>query len=330
MHLPLRHWNWEFSHTKATELHANLVHQEYPCFTFIGYEALGGIRSRWTYEGPQGPKHWKEEYLHCGKGSQSPINIETEHVRYDPSLRPVQLKGYIKSDSNSFTLSNNGHTVQLTLPSTMYISSLPKRYTAVQLHFHWGNVEETEGSEHLMDGERAHAELHVVHYNSEKYRSVSEAMSKADGLVVLAILMEVGHFKNPAYENILSRLESVAFAGQEVAIPSFDVQSLLPKQLDKYFTYNGSLTTPPCFRSVLWIVFHQRVQLSLSQFTALKTGLFSTSADTAQTRPLINNFRETQPLNNRRVKASFSMGWAINLRKAMMALMKILSTKLHQ
>ncbi|XP_041037492.1 carbonic anhydrase 14-like, partial [Carcharodon carcharias] len=286
--------------------------------------------SQWSYEGPHGPENWKKGHFHCGKGSQSPIDVETEVVRYDPSLRPIQLEGYSKPDSNLFTLSNNGHTVQLTLPSTMSISSLSQPYTAVQLHFHWGSLTATEGSEHQVDGHSAHAELHVVHYNSEKYLNVKEAMSKEDGLVVLGILMEVGELKNPAYENILSHLESVKFAGQEVTIPSFDVQSLLPKQLDKYFTYNGSLTTPPCFQSVQWIVFHQRVLLSLSQLTALKTKLFSTAADTASAQPLINNFRETQPLNNRVVKASFPLGWAINFRKAMLALMKILSTKFHQ
>ncbi|XP_067832129.1 carbonic anhydrase 14-like [Heptranchias perlo] len=288
-----------------------------------------GRGSHWTYEGPQGQKNWEEEYLNCGKRAQSPVDIQTQMVRYDPSLRPVHLKGYSKPDCDWFTISNNGHTVQMTLPPTMYISSLPERYTAVQLHFHWGSSEQPEGSEHQVDGERASAELHVVHYNSEKYPNASEAMSKADGLAVLGILMEVGQFKNPAYENILSHLESVTFAGQEAVIPSFDVQSLLPTQLDKYFTYNGSLTTPPCFQSVLWIVFHQRVQLSPSQFTALETGLFSTAPDAAPKLPLINNFRATQPLSDRQLKASFPMGWAINFRKAILTLLKILSTKLQ-
>uniref|UniRef100_UPI00398E821B carbonic anhydrase 14-like n=1 Tax=Pristiophorus japonicus TaxID=55135 RepID=UPI00398E821B len=296
----------------------------------VGRADAAWTGSRWTYEGPHGPNHWKDEYLHCGKSAQSPINIQTQFVKYDSDLRPVHLNGYSKPDCKSFTLFNNGHTVQLNLPPTMHISSLDNRYTAVQLHLHWGSSALTEGSEHRVNGEATHAELHVVHYNSEKYRNVSEAMSKEDGLAVLGILLEVGHFKNTAYENILKHLESVTFAGQGVTVPSFDVQSLLPEQLDKYFMYTGSLTTPPCFQSVLWIIFHQRVELSLSQFKALKTDLFSTDPDTAPRLPLINNFRTIQPLSNRRVRASFSVGWTFNFRRAVMSLLKILSTKLHQ
>ncbi|XP_051901608.1 carbonic anhydrase 14-like isoform X2 [Pristis pectinata] len=285
--------------------------------------------SHWEYDGPLGVKHWHEEFAHCGKEAQSPINIQTQYVHYDRSLKPVRLKGYSDPQCNTFHLSNNGHTVQMELPSTMVISSLPKRYRATQLHFHWGSLVWPSGSEHLIDGERAPAELHIVHYNTEKYRNMSEAMTKPDGLVVLGILLEVGNLKNPAYENILSHLESVTFAGQEVEIPSFDVRSLLPKRLDQYFTYRGSLTTPPCFQSVRWIVFHQRVPLSLSQFKTLRTGLFHTLPDTMPRLPLVNNFREVQPLGNRRVKASFPVGWAVNFRKAVRKLLKMLSAKLH-
>ncbi|XP_048381503.2 carbonic anhydrase 14-like isoform X2 [Stegostoma tigrinum] len=222
------------------------------------------------------------------------------------------------------------YEVQLTLPTAMHICSLPMAYTATQMHFHWGSVEHPQGSEHLVDGERAQAEVHVVHYNSEKYRNVSEAMSEEDGLLVLGILMEVGQNINPAYENILRHLDSIPHSGQEVKIPSFDVHLLFPKQLDDYFTYSGSLTTPPCFQSVQWILFHQRVQLSQSQFAAFKTKLFRTGPDVAAKQPLVNNFRIAQPLNDRKIRASFSMGWAVNFRKAMRHFLKTLSTRFHQ
>ncbi|XP_078288049.1 carbonic anhydrase 14-like [Rhinoraja longicauda] len=219
--------------------------------------------------------------------------------------------------------------MQMDLPPTLTIASLPWRFTASQLHLHWGGTRWPRGSEHLIDGQRAAAELHVVLYNSDKYRNVSEAMRKPNGLAVLAILLEVGKFKNPAYENILSHLESIAFAGQEVKIPSFAVRGLLPKRLDQYFTYHGSLTTPPCYQSVRWIVLHQRALLSLSQLKTLRTGLFRTDATTVPRLPLVNNFREVQPLRNRRVKASFVVGWAVSFHKAVRKLMKMLSVNLR-
>ena len=54
-------------------------------------------------------------------------------------------------------------------------------------------------------------------------------------------------------------------ADQKVSIPAFDIQSLLPKDLGRYYRYNGSLTTPPCYQSVIWTLFHERVQISKEQ-----------------------------------------------------------------
>ncbi len=54
-------------------------------------------------------------------------------------------------------------------------------------------------------------------------------------------------------------------ADQKVSFPAFDVQSLLPKDLGRYYRYNGSLTTPPCYQSVIWTLFHERVQISKAQ-----------------------------------------------------------------
>lgn len=60
-------------------------------------------------------------------------------------------------------------------------------------------------------------------------------------------------------------LSFLLLSDQKVLIPAFDVQSLLPKDLGRYYRYNGSLTTPPCHQSVIWTVFHERVQISKAQ-----------------------------------------------------------------
>lgn len=42
----------------------------------------------------------------------------------------------------------------------MYISGLPHRYTAAQLHFHWGSSGRPAGSEHMVNGRQYAAEVH--------------------------------------------------------------------------------------------------------------------------------------------------------------------------
>uniref|UniRef100_A0A3Q2Z1N1 Carbonic anhydrase XIV n=1 Tax=Hippocampus comes TaxID=109280 RepID=A0A3Q2Z1N1_HIPCM len=125
--------------------------------------------------------------------------------------------------------------------------------------------------------------LHVVHYNSELYPNASAAMAQRDGLAVLGILIKV-------------------------LIPAFDVQSLLPKDLGRYYRYNGSLTTPPCYQSVMWTVFHERVQISKAQLLKMETILYSSQAGDPERMLLQDNYRATQPLNHRVVFASFTAG----------------------
>lgn len=123
---------------------------------------------------------------------------------------------------------------------------------------------------------------------------------------------------------------SRSWADQKVHIPAFDIQSLLPKDLRRYYRYNGSLTTPPCHQGVTWTLFHERVQISKAQvkkekekvliflrqpnlnlhpqLLKMETSLYSSRVTDVDQMLLQDNYRSTQPLNRRIVLASFSAG----------------------
>ncbi|XP_076826798.1 carbonic anhydrase 14 [Brachyhypopomus gauderio] len=269
----------------------------------------GPTGAEWAYAGHGGQSEWPSLFPECGGPSQSPVDVVTTQTRHEPSLITPQLLGYHQHRDTPFTLTNNGHTVEMSLPNWMGVAGLPWQFSAVQLHLHWGNgMNMAVGSEHTTDGQSASAELHVVHYNSELYANTSEAKSQENGLAVLAVLIEAGEEMNQAYDNILNHLDLIRHAGLSVAIPAFDVQALLPADLSRYFRYNGSLTTPPCHQSVLWTIFSERVKVSHSQLIMLETVLFSSKADEIQPTMLQNNYRSTQPLNHRVVLSSFIPG----------------------
>ena len=46
-------------------------------------------------------------------------------------------------------------------------------------------------------------------------------------------------------------------ADTEVELSTFTLNELLPSNTEKYYRYNGSLTTPPCYQSVIWTVFKE-------------------------------------------------------------------------
>jgi carbonic anhydrase len=69
-----------------------------------------------------------------------------------------------------------------------------------------------------------------------------------------------------------------------------NTMSLIPENR-AYWTYMGSLTTPPCTENVLWMVMKQPQQISPEQI-AIFARLYK------------NNARPVQPVNNRLVKES--------------------------
>ncbi|XP_072108501.1 carbonic anhydrase 14 isoform X1 [Mobula birostris] len=264
-----------------------------------------GAEHKQSHEGPK-PEHWsytdqdwKKDYHYCDGKSQSPINIETSKAMFNKNLPKIRLEGYDLPETTSLNLTNNGHTVKLSLPNSMAISSgLSQIYLAAQLHFHWGS-EGSPGSEHTVDGTQYAAEMHVVHYAS-KYGSFEDAAMQADGLAVLAVLFQEGPQDNKNYNPIFDKLEDISEEGVKVQIPGFDIGTLLPHQLYRFFRYDGSLTTPLCFQTVTWTVFNDTVQLSKAQLYKLETSL-KTSQHTLE-----SNFRHIQPLNGRNVYSSFS------------------------
>ncbi|XP_038238886.1 carbonic anhydrase 14 isoform X2 [Dermochelys coriacea] len=232
--------------------------------------------SHWTYKGLHGQAHWSDDYPDCRGQAQSPMDIQTKSVQHNPALPPIEPQGYRSPGDGAFTLLNNGHTVEMSLPPSMFLRGLPQTYAAVQLHFHWGSRGQVGGSEHQVNGETFPA--------------------------------EVGNVANPAYDNILDWLKNIQYAGQKVSIPPFDVHELLPRQLGHYFRYNGSLTTPPCSQNVLWTIFRQRARISASQLERLQGGLYSTKVANSLPVPLVDNYRAPQLLNQRVVFSSFPMG----------------------
>ncbi|KAM7396760.1 hypothetical protein PAMP_019777 [Pampus punctatissimus] len=260
--------------------------------------------AKWAYSGPEGQHQWSKHYPYCGGAFQSPINIKPELLRFDPTLHPIEVQDYNLLPNEQLTLGNNGHSVQITLPSKMHISSLPHRYTAAQLHFHWGSSSRPAGSEHMVNNKQYAAEMHVVHYNSDKYPNISMAVDKSDGLAVLAVLIEVGEF-NPAFEQFLKFINGIKYRDQRLQVPGFNIRALLPARLDEYYRYDGSLTTPPCYPSVLWTVFRNHITISRKQFLSLATTLYSSHAQDSAPVPLNGNYRKPQLADNRVVLVSF-------------------------
>lgn len=220
----------------------------------------------WSYEGEGGPEHWgdlKPEYIKCSTGKrQSPIDIR-DGIAVD--LQPIDFEYKI----SSFAVIDNGHTVQIEVGAGNSIQVMGRRYELRQFHFH-------RPSEERINGRQFDMVIHLVHRDSE------------GRLAVVAVLLDRGSV-NPLMQTVWANLplEKNELVPAQLAI---DLNQLLPESR-LYYTYMGSLTTPPCTEGVLWMVLKSPVQVSTQQIN-----IFS--------RLYPMNARPVQPGHGRLIKES--------------------------
>ncbi len=87
----------------------------------------------------------------------------------------------------------------------------------------------------------------------------------------------------------------------EVSEP-VDPSKLLPTNTREYYTYPGSLTTPPLSESVTWIVFKEPIRLSKHQLQTMRQLMFCDEAHSESGEHMVDNFRPPCPITGRTVR----------------------------
>jgi len=211
--------------------------------------AFGGTRksapvsasnAAWSYDGSAGPDNWgklKAEYALCASGhNQSPINL---HDGIAVDLEPIQF--FYRPAS--FRVVDSGRHLQMSIYGGGF-NLLGKNYELIRMVFH-------RPSEFTVDGKTYDMDAQLVHKSEDGKQAI------------VTVLLEKGA-ENPVVQTALNNLP--LDKGGEVAPPgqSIDVARLLPESR-RYFTFLGSLTTPPCSEEVLWLVLKQAQQVSSEQ-----------------------------------------------------------------
>ena len=202
----------------------------------------------WGYDGNEGPSHWGDmspEFAPCKSGHhQSPIDIRNPQKT---DLPPI----HFDYKPSPLHIIDNGHTILINYAAGSSIRVGDKQYTLKQFHFH-------RPSEEKIDGKTYDMVAHLVH-------------SDQDGnLAVVAVLLEKGN-NNPLIRELWSDLPKEKEKEELLDTVTINVANLLPPDTG-YFTFSGSLTTPPCSENVTWFVLKHPVAITaeeIEQFTKL-------------------------------------------------------------
>ena len=222
----------------------------------------------WSYAGEGGPANWgklRSDYALCATGKrQSPIDIR-DGIQVD--LEPIVFD----YKNTLFRIVDNGHTIQVFVGEGSSITVMGRRYALQQIHFH-------RPSEERVNGMAFDMVAHLVHQDLDGH------------IAVVAVLLENGT-ENPLIQTLWNNMPLEV--GQELTPgTAINLTTLLPDADHRqYWTYMGSLTTPPCTEDVLWLVLKQPQPISADQVS-----IFA--------RLYRNNARPIQPVNNRLIKGS--------------------------
>ena len=223
----------------------------------------------WTYSGKTGPTHWAELDEHfkaCRTGkSQSPVDIRIGSA-HGAALPPLTFH----YEPNALHIVDNGHTIQVNVDRGSSLSVGGQRYELVQFHFH-------HPSEERIDGKGTDMEAHLVHRNAK------------GELAVVAVLLRPGP-ANIMVETLWRNLPKEKEHEGSPAGVRINPAELIPPD-HAYFTFTGSLTTPPCTEGVRWIVMKAPLTLSSGEIATF-----------AARYP--NDARPIQQLNERKILAT--------------------------
>jgi carbonic anhydrase len=225
-----------------------------------------------SYSGDRGPGFWSETpgWEACGRSTepgarQTPIDIRDTIA--DPRLRRLDLHIL----ATQISLLNNGHTIEQEYENGSELVLSGSVYELQQFHFH-------TLSEHAVHGHRGVMEQHAV------FKNLTD-----NTMAVVGVIYEIGRSSR-----FLDRLIDAGLprkSGDEThASRSIDLADGLTDTA-AYYSYAGSLTTPPCSETVRWFVLKQAATLSKAQFKAFN-------------RILGNNFRPLQERNGRIIRST--------------------------
>ncbi len=184
---------------------------------------------------------------------QSPINIISKRTENGQHTVLFDFEAEIDQ------VENLGHTVQLDVAPGNTVTHAGEVYNFKQIHFH-------THSEHQVDGIIYPMEMHIVHAHED-------TKEKQNHYLVIGLLFKMGD-QSEFIDEFINQIPSKEHSKKLVAkgtIRLHDMIKELPKEeVQDFYHYLGSLTTPPFTETVNWYVGKHIYEASPEQIEKIK------------------------------------------------------------
>jgi carbonic anhydrase len=222
----------------------------------------------WGYAGEGAPEHWGSlapENQLCAVGlRQSPIDLR-DTLKVD--LEPIAFD----YRASTFSVQDTGRTLLVTPAPGNTLTVRQRRYEL-------RSIEMRMPAETLVAGHRYNMAVHLLHRDAQGRQAI------------LVLPVQQGDADQPALQRFWNHLPLEKHLVEAVPEP-LDFSSLLPNER-AYFTFMGSLSTPPCTEDVLWLVMREPLVASSRQLAVMQ-------------RLYPMNARPVQPAGGRLIMESF-------------------------
>ncbi len=211
-----------------------------------------------SYDKYETEAHNKKEQFYSLPGLkhgllQSPINILSDQSEKEKHNVTFNFKDEIDK------VQNLGHTVQLDFEPGSTVTVDDKTFEFKQIHFH-------TPAEHLVDGITYPMEMHVVN------TLANQAENETTEYLVFSFLFKMGK-ANQFIDEFIQLIPEYIDEKKKVSTGTVSLRNLVTdssnyerkKILNSYFSYKGSLTTPPYTESVNWFVMKTIIDASPDQ-----------------------------------------------------------------
>ena len=249
----------------------------------------------------------------CAEGmEQSPINIETKKAIKSPvspvfSYHEVEVKKTINSDDGQLKshtyvkMENLDHMITIHAGFGSVVTLDGTTYNASKLVFH-------TPSEHKLDGKQYPMEMQIIHHGASagaltKSVVLSFLFTKVPG-VYNKFLDDLDFFSLPSPIKKEKKLESDLFI-PKIFYNSDNEEAPIMKKFS-FYTYQGSLTSPPCTQGTIHYVASDPIEIGTTALELFKEALRIPDMRDSKGNIIVStastdNNRRVMPLNGRNV-----------------------------